>query len=312
MAKWINGTIHMTPEPDVYPPDVLAEEEPKFLRRQKPLEVRRRKFGKQQRALYLRVLIAGAVLLAVGIVGFAAADFARYSPQFKLAGPEQIEVTGIKQVMPEAVLERFSADFGRSSLRVPIEERRRALEEIPWVEKARVERVLPNRLRVEITERTPIAFLRHGGELSLIDAHGVLLEKPMQAEFEFPVVTGIDPDAPLEERERRMHLYEEFLGDIERVLPGATSYVSEVDLAEPDDLRVTLAGMPALGNPAAGGQAAVLVHFGKREFEAKFRNFVESIAHWRASAGGRVESVDLRFERQVVVNPEAQVIPPKR
>jgi hypothetical protein len=31
---------------------------------------------------------------------------------------------------------------------------------------------------------------------------------------------------------------------------------------------------------------------------------LRNLAEWRASAG-RVESVDLRFERQVVVNPEA-------
>jgi hypothetical protein len=39
-------------------------------------------------------------------------------------------------------------------------ERREALETLPWVEQAHVQRVLPNRIRVEITERTPVAFLR--------------------------------------------------------------------------------------------------------------------------------------------------------
>jgi cell division protein FtsQ len=300
----------MTPEPDVYPPDVLAEEEPKFLRRQKPVEVRRKKFGKQQRTAYLRYAAIGISVLAMATAGFVVVDFGLNSAHFRLASPDQIEVTGTQQVAADAVFERFAADFGRSSLRVPLEERRRALEEIPWVERARVERVLPNRLRVEIAERTPVAFLRQGAELTLIDAHGVLLDRPQQGNFEFPVVTGLDSAATQEERAERMRQFQEFLGDAERALPGASAYVSEVDLAEPDDLRVTLAGMPALGLPERDGQAAVLVHFGKRDFEAKFRAFVENIAHWRASAG-RVDSVDLRFERQVVVNPEMPVKQPR-
>ncbi len=62
----------------------------------------------------------------------------------------------------EAIVEKFSADMGRSVVRVPLAERREALESLPWVEQAHVQRVLPNRIRVEITERTPVAFLRTG------------------------------------------------------------------------------------------------------------------------------------------------------
>ena len=45
------------------------------------------------------------------------------------------------------------------------------------------------------------------------------------------------------------------------------------------------------------------VHFGDGDFVAKYRLLLDNIGQWRASAG-RVESVDLRFSRQVVVNPE--------
>ena len=32
---------------DAYPQEILADEEPKYLRRQKPLEIKRRKFGRK-------------------------------------------------------------------------------------------------------------------------------------------------------------------------------------------------------------------------------------------------------------------------
>jgi cell division protein FtsQ len=298
-------------EPEIYSPDVLAEEEPKYFRRQKPVEIRKRKFGKRQWLHYLKVsLVIGASLAAGGLL-YEAAHFALYSPSFALTSPEQIETIGLRQVARESVLERFLPDRDRSVLRVPLEERRRQLEEIPWVEQARVARILPNRLRVEVVERTPVAFLRQGSELALIDAYGVILDRPMQGDFQFPVVTGIAEAAPREERERQMRLYVEFLKGIEQARTGATSQVSEVDLSDAKDVRATLAGLPELGDPATGGQPAVLVHFGTADFQSKFQVFTEHIGEWRASAG-RVESIDLRFERQAVVNPETQAAEGKR
>ena len=108
-----------------------------------------------------------------------------------LASADQIEVQGNRFVPPDAITEKFSADMGRSVVRVPLTERREALESLPWVEQAHVQRVLPNRIRVEITERTPVAFLRTGSDLSLVDAQGVILDRPAEGEFKFPVVSGI-------------------------------------------------------------------------------------------------------------------------
>ena len=63
------------------------------------------------------------------------------------------------------VVSKFSrADRNRSVLRVPLDERRQQIESIPWVEQATVLRAFPNNIEVEISERTPIAFLRQGGD----------------------------------------------------------------------------------------------------------------------------------------------------
>ncbi len=96
------------------------------------------------------------------------------------------------------------------------------IEELPWVEEASVQRILPNRMRVFITERTPIAFFRNGTELTLIDAHGVLLDRPEGEDFHFPIVTGLSESLPREERERRMQTYQEFMKDVDLVKPGSS------------------------------------------------------------------------------------------
>ena len=85
-----------------------------------------------------------------------------------LLRPEQIELTGNHVVTREAVLKQFVEDRNRSVLRMSLDLRRSQLEQIPWIESATVERILPNRIRIELTERTPIAFVRNGDEVALI------------------------------------------------------------------------------------------------------------------------------------------------
>ena len=301
----------MPPEPEALQPDLAAEEEPRYLRRQKPVEVKRRRFGRRSLQLYKRIAIGSAAALVSGFVLYVVWDFVANSARLRLVSVDQIELAGNHYVTRATVLEKFAADQGRSVLRIPLDARRHALEELPWVERASVQRILPNRVRVELVERTPIAFLRQGTGLALIDAYGVILDRPMQGGLRFPVVTGIGENIPREEREQRMKLYVEFLKDIEMIRPGAADQVSEVDLSDAKDVRAVLAGVPGTGLLASENQSSVLVHFGDSDFVNKFRLYVENIAQWRASAG-RVESVDLRYARQVVVNPESKATAARR
>jgi cell division protein FtsQ len=293
----------MSAEPDYLPADALAEDEPKYLRRQKPVEIRKRKFSRKAWPLYRRVLVGGIAVLSTGFALYEAASYLLYSPGVLLQSADQIEILGNRFVPPDAIAEKFSGDMGRSVVRVPLTERREALESLPWVEQAHVQRVLPNRIRVEITERTPVAFLRTGSDLALVDAQGVILDRPADGEFRFPVVGGIGESMSREAREQRMNLYVQFMKGIESVQPGAEDHVSEVDLSDAADLRATLTGLGA----ASGSARPILVHFGDSDFGNRYHLLAENIDQWRASAGS-VDSVDLRFARQVVVNPELKTI----
>ena len=293
----------MSAEPDYLPADALAEDEPKYLRRQKPVEIRKRKFSRKAWPLYRRVLVGGIAALSMGLALYEAASYLLYSPGVLLQSADQIEIRGSRFVPPDAIAEKFSADMGRSVVRVPLTERREAIESIPWVEQAHVQRVLPNRIRVEITERTPVAFLRTGSDLSLVDAQGVILDRPVEGEFKFPVVGGIGESTPRATREQHMNLYVQFMKDIELARPGADDRVSEADISDISDLRVTLTGL----GTASGSASPILVHFGDSDFGNRYRLLAENIDQWRAGAGS-VDSVDLRFARQVVVNPESKTM----
>jgi cell division protein FtsQ len=304
-VKAIPRNAAATADAESYRPELIAEDEPRYLRRQKPVEIRRRKFGGRTWPFYRRVMFWSAV----GIAGISAAyvfgDFLLNGRPMLLAKPDQIEVTGNHIVAREAVLQQFVRDANHSVLRVPLQGRRSQIEQLPWVESANVQRVLPNRLRVEISERTPIAFLRTGNQLALIDAHGVILDRPDTpdgADFHFAIVTGVSDDLPRDQREKRMQIYQDFIKSIDLVRGGSSDHVSEVDLANPKDLRVVMTGLSNAADPQS-----VLIHFGSGDFTNKFRMLVDNFQQWQANAG-RVQSIDLQYSRQVVVNPESSTV----
>ena len=283
---------------DSYRPELIADDEPRYLRRQKPVEIRRKKFSGRGWPFYRRLL----VLTFVGVAGVTAAIYATrfllYSPAMLLLKPDQIELTGNHIVSREAVLQQFVHDRNRSVLRIALDARRSAIEQIPWVESASVQRILPNRIRVELTERTPVAFARNGNELALIDAHGVILDRPRGEDLRFPIVSGVSEDLPRDQRERRMQTYQEFVKGIDLVRAGSSEGVSELDLSNPKDLRVVMTG---LAGPT--DSQAVTIHFGAGEFTGKYKMLVDNFSQWQANTG-RVQSIDLQYMRQVVVNPD--------
>jgi cell division protein FtsQ len=285
-------------EQESYRPDLMTDDEPKYLRRQKPVDIRRKKLGGKTWPFYRRVFVWSVVGGALATTGYFAARYALYSPQMLLVKPDQISVSGNHIVAPEEIQKLFVRDRDHSVLRIPLETRRGQIQEIPWVEEASVQRILPNHLRVEITERTPVAFFRNGNELTLIDGHGVLLERPEGEDFHFPIVTGMSENLGREEREKRMQVYQEFMKNIDLVKPGSSERVSEADLGNPRDLCAVLTGFGSDGNAPA-----ITVHFGQGDFTGKYRTLVDNFTQWQASAGP-VHAIDLRYSRQVVVNPD--------
>ncbi len=285
-------------EADSYRPELIADDEPRYLRRQKPVEIRRKKFSGRGWPFYRRVLVLTFAGAAGVIAVTYATRFLMYSPTMLLLKPDQIEVNGNHIVSREAVLQQFVHDRNRSVLRVPLSIRRSEIEQISWVESASVQRILPNRIRVELTERTPIAFVRNGNELALIDSHGVILDRPQGEDLHFPIVSGVSEDLAREQREKRMQIYQEFMKDVDLVRAGSSESVSELDLSNPKDLRVVMTG---LAGPT--DRQAVTIHFGASEFTGKYKMLVDNFLQWQANTG-RVQSIDLQYSRQVVVNPD--------
>jgi cell division protein FtsQ len=203
-------------------------------------------------------------------------------------------VLGNSQVTRPELLSVFGSDIGRNIFHVPLAQRRAELEQLPWVEHATVMRLLPNQLRVSVAERAPVAFVRSGNQIGLVDRGGVLLDMPpamMAAKrYSFPVVTGVTAQQTVEDRASRMRLYAEFMSALDSTGGSASAQLSEVDLSDPEDVRVLM--------PSAGSD--LLVHFGSDEFAARWQRLEEKLPGWRQQYP-RLAGIDLRYQRQTVL-----------
>ncbi|MGH9604393.1 MAG: cell division protein FtsQ/DivIB [Terracidiphilus sp.] len=214
--------------------------------------------------------------------------------RFRIAGSSDIHATGLTQVSRAELLPVFGEDIGRNIFFVPLNERRKELEQIPWIERATVMRLLPDQIRVAIVERQPVAFTRVGEHIGLVDADGVLLSMAPAAmaahHYSFPVLTGIDPRDPPAARKMRMDVYLRLMAALDSTGQHYSENISEIDLTDPEDARVL---MPEQGRD-------ILAHFGEDHFLERYLRYRAHIAQWRQQYP-RLAAVDLRYDQQVVL-----------
>ena len=279
--------------------DLEEEQESPFLRGQKRVSVRRGSLPKRT-AIGLKWGALALVILALFAgAGAELYSYGKHNWRFRVDSSDQIEVTGAPHVPHAQIMEVMGGDIGRNIFFIPLDQRKQQLEQIPWVESASVMRFVPNRLRIEIHERTPVAFARIGSHISLIDAGGNLmdLEPGPKHKYSFPVITGMNAGEPLSMRAARMKSYNELIQQLDYSGAHYSQDLSEVDLADAEDVKVMTA------DPNGG----VLVHLGTTNFLQRYKVYVTHIEAWRQQFE-KLESVDLRFDGQIIVNPDLQGI----
>jgi cell division protein FtsQ len=273
------------------------DEEIHFLRTAKRVPVRRGPLGKKTESRLKKALLISAVVFVLSGAAVGTYRYGIHSWRFRLDSSENIEITGVHNASRAQVIDVVGADIGRNLFFVPLDERKKQLEQVPWVESATVMRLLPNHVAVRIHERVPIAFAHIGSKINLIDGNGVVLGIPAnrQVKYSFPVIEGITDTEPLSSRAAAMRIYSRVVRELDSEGSRYSQELSEVDLSDPEDIKVT-------ANNTGG---AVTVHLGNSNLLERFKLYVTHIAEWRQQFQN-LQSVDLRYEGQIVVNPDAR------
>lgn len=258
-------------------------------REKKPARIRWR--------LWLRLAMWGLLLVSAGMAARQVHRFTLANPEFRL--PEalgdhdtpEFTVTGLHYASRGHIIRVFQPDLGHSVFAVPLEERRRRLLALDWIEDVSVSRLWPNRLRVSVHERTPVAFVslperRANARIQLIDSAGVILSRPPRASFSFPIVTGLTQAEEEAGRGRKMTWYLR----AQSALRDLGLKISEVELASVEALKITV---------PVEGQAVELI-VGDANITTRVANFLKHYPEIRKRSPDATV-FDLRLDDRIIV-----------
>ena len=232
------------------------------------------------------VALSGAACVSTGMAALKVRDYALNDPQFRLVrdNPQALTVSGLRHASSAKVQRVFAGDFGRSIFSTPIDERRRRLLAIDWIEDASVLRVWPDRITVQIRERKPVAFVFLRSAVLLIDRYGVLLEPPAQAQFTFPVLSGVREDETDEQRRERVRA----MLTVQDELGYLAKDVSEVNVSDLENIRIV----------AQVEQHGLELVLGDANFARRFQNFLNHYPEIRKRSPA-AKTFDLRLDDRI-------------
>ncbi len=107
---------------------------------------------------------------------------------------DSLTVEGRENTDKDDLLAALDIERGAPILAIDVARARDAVEALPWVKAAKIERQLPNAVHVVIEERAPYALWQRGNRYSLVDRDGNAITDIPEADQSLPLIVG--PDAP--------------------------------------------------------------------------------------------------------------------
>ena len=237
-------------------------------------------------------IVAVAILLASLDAFRRLEQFLLRDPRFALnlgtggAEPDSFLLAGATHASARAVETIFAEDAGRSVYLIPLSDRRATLRTVDWVKDANVARVWPNHILVSITERKPVAHVALASHRdALIDEDGVLLA-PGQDRYRLPVLDGVSVADPIAKRGQQMRRFLTLMNE----LGDAARNITEVDISDPDDLKIQ--------EPFEGRTVTLLL--GDQHFALRHQSFVNYYTEIKKKLP-KAAVLDLRLEDRITV-----------
>ncbi len=243
-------------------------------------------FGYVPTALKIAFVLLAFIGLAIGY---------RVASSASLFQVHAIEVVGTSRTSAEEIEGLVRRAASRTGVwRVDLSALSTELGRLPGVRRAVVTRVLPDRLRVRITERVPVAVVRtSAGHFVWVDEDGVTLGE-MKASDQMPpfFIRGWNEEGTTDatqENAERVKKYLEAVREWQGV--GLTERVSEINLVDVRDVRAQLSGK----------DSQIEVRLGAQDLGKRLKTALEVLDEYRRSPRGAfITYVDLQGDRVVL------------
>lgn len=229
--------------------------------------------------------LAGPAAKALVLLGgpLAAGLWLLTSPTFALS---RIELEGGQHVDGAWVERALAPLVGENLLRLSLPAVETVVRTNPWIAAVRLEKRLPDRLRVTVVERRPAALLRRGEGLAVIDDAGRVIA-PWEPGVAAPdlLLVSVGTAGELE-----LAGALEIADELSRAAPGWAATLSEVEVLSGQDYRLYLGAVPFPLLVRAGtlGERLPTLAALLPELERRYP---------------ALAAVDLRFRRRIVFQP---------
>lgn len=242
---------------------------------------------------YLPALLKLALAVTTGILIFAGYRAAASASFFQV---RKVEVRGASRVSVDEVQAVVRSEVENTGVwNADLEGINARLEKMPWVRTAVVSRVLPDDIRIRITERAPRAVVRTAsGRFRWVDEDAVLLGEMLPSD-QVPAffMRGLNEDDPegarIENRDRVakfLQLQQEWSS------AGLAERVSEVNLIDLKDIRAQL----------AGEDAHIEVRLGSQDHGKRLKDALEVLdAQRQTPRGSLISYIDLSLGKRAIV-----------
>ena len=192
---------------------------------------------------YVPAVLKFVLAIVVGLVIFAGYRAAASASFFQV---QKVEVQGASRVSADEVQALVRKEVEKTGVwNADLKGINERLEKLPWIRTAIVSRVLPDGIRVRITERVPRAVARTAsGRFRWVDEDAVLLGEMLPTDQIPPFfLRGLNEEESEGARTENRQRVEMFL-ELQRAwdTAGLSERVSEVNLIDIRDIRAQLAG----------------------------------------------------------------------
>ena len=141
------------------------------------IELRRQKRKRRKARRKLVLLIMLVLTICIGIL---------FTPLFNLS---EIEIEGNLKLTAEEIIKASGLVMGENIFKFKLKESGEKISKIPYVNSIRVERKLPGKIRIEITESIPMAYIPYNDKLIVTDYEGKVLEvKTEKINYAVPIL----------------------------------------------------------------------------------------------------------------------------
>lgn len=213
---------------------LLADPDRRYWRRRANRRVRK---ARLTRGL-VRILVLGAFNLAIlGTLIYAGVVIVRRVTAAQEFSLSRVEIEGAHRAPVDRLRTRLERFRGQNLLDIELEQVVAAVASDPWIASVSVKRLLPDTLRVAVTERTPCAIAVIGRTPQVVDETGWIIGPAAEIPDDLPVLTGLDALKGAA-RETGLRRGVSAIAELRRAAREWVDEISSVDVSQPDRLAV--------------------------------------------------------------------------